>query len=473
MDDRQLQEILGDAGDHAGAFLWRRVCRDLDGPVRVALLCRDDATQRLATPLIEAHPAIDWVVVPLGDDDGDDVGLGVADRVLGCHAAVAATPYASALGSAEREALGLLARLGAPDRRVVLLVGRALVERLSDDPEAEAADVATRARQVAPEGWPVAEQERLTDWVDATRAQRRALALDQRRRFAELLLRDAHDRTRERAAATAAELARVDELLAAEDRALDEARRRGRRAAAHVLGAVRRETERLLVDLQDFLLRLEEDIEPQLAAVDDLATLRRVTPHWLQHVVEHWMEQRLSTWRADVLADLAEVGLSDDDTAHAELLVPALFPSPMRAEGGWAGRIGATVGLGGGAALALAGLWVPALVALTGGLAWSAFGTAARTAATRRKLHDAAVQAVRAMGSDAERLLRDQLRHVRTELDQLGEERASELARARATTRDDLAEQRAERARRRDEQQATLAALARHLEAFGAPEARE
>ena len=257
-------------------------------------------------------------------------------------------------------------------------------------------------------------------------------------------------------------------LLAAEDAALDQARQQGRRAAAHVLGAVRRETEQLLVDLQDFLLALEADLPAQVEAVDELATLRRVVPHWLQHVVESWIEQRLATWRSDVLTDLAEVGLSEEDTAYAELLVPALFPTPVQVEGGWAGRIGATVGLGGGAALALAGLWLPALVAITGGLAWSALGNSARTAATRRKVLDAATTAVRAMGTDAQRLLRDQIRHVSDQLDQLGEERAGELAAARAEARDDLTAQRQQRSLQLDQCEQVVATLDLHLNALGA-----
>ena len=83
LDDRALQDALGEAGDHAGAFLWRRVCRDLDGPVRVALLCRDDATARLADPVRAADDGVEWVLVPLGDSDGEEVGLGVADRLVG------------------------------------------------------------------------------------------------------------------------------------------------------------------------------------------------------------------------------------------------------------------------------------------------------------------------------------------------------------------------------------------------------
>ncbi len=466
MSDRSVQELLTEVGDHAGAFLWRRVCRDLEGPLRVALLARDDATARLARLALDGLD-LELVAVPLADEEADAMGLGLTDRLLGCHAALAVTPYANALGSAEREQLEALDPLALPQHRRLALVGRELLERLSDHPDEEAAQVQERARAVAPDHWPVSDTADARAWLEAAPAQRRAWAAEQRRQVARLLLRDALQHRREQASRARDELAQVESLLQAEDDALDEARKAGRRAAAHVLGAVRRETERLLVDLRDFLLMVEADLPEQLASVDDLPTLRRTVPHWLQHVVEGWIAERLSTWRADVEADLAEVGLTDADAAHAELLVPALFPAPVASEGGWAGRIGATVGLGGGAALALAGLWIPALIAATGGLAWSALGRAARTAESQRKLLEASVQAVRSMGDDAERLLRDQIRHVEQELDELGEERASELATARQGARRDLA---ARRAQRQAELEQADTLVTRLADALGASE---
>ena len=203
----------------------------------------------------------------------------------------------------------------------------------------------------------------------------------------------------------ATELGRVEGLLAAEEQALEAERKRGRRTAAHLLGAVRRQTERLLVDLRSFLLRLEADLPVQVESVDDLDAVKRTVPHWLHHVVEQWMASRLATWRVDVLTDLAELRLDDDDLDRAELLVPALHPSPVKSEGGWGKRIGITAAVGSGAALLVFGLWLPGLLALTGGIAWSALGRAAAEASTRRGLIDAATDAVRGMGHDADRLL--------------------------------------------------------------------
>lgn len=452
MSDRSLHALLTEVGDHAGAFLWRRVCRDLDGPLRVALLTRDERTTRLARQALADLP-LELVEVPIAGEEADALGLGVADRLLGCHAAVAATPYTTALGAVERTHLDALDPLAVPGPRRLALVGKSLLERLSDTPDEEAEQVRARVDALTPEGWPAADVADVAAWLEAHHGDRTAWATAQRRQVARLLLRDALRVRRDQLARAVAALAEVDALRAAEDAALDQARREGRRTAAHVLGAVRRETERLVVDLRDFLLALEADLPEQLAAVDDLAVLRRTVPHWLQHVATGWIADRLATWQRDVAADLAEVGLSDADAARAELLVPALFPAPVASEGGWGGRIGATIGLGGGAALALAGLWLPALVAATGGLAWGALGRDARLAESQRKLLDAAVKAVRALGDDAERLLRDQIRHVEAELDGLGEERAHEVAMARQATRAALEARHARHAAERDEVQ--------------------
>src|SRR5690606_23341216 len=109
-------------------------------------------------------------------------------------------------------------------------------------------------------------------------------------------------------------------------------RRRGERAAAHMLGAMRRNTEQMLVDLREFLVRLEADLPAQVEAVDDVDVVRRTLAHWLHHVVEAWMSDRLATWRADVLQELLEVQVDEAEIDRAELLVPALHPPPVRGE---------------------------------------------------------------------------------------------------------------------------------------------
>jgi hypothetical protein len=276
------------------------------------------------------------------------------------------------------------------------------------------------------------------------------LASERRRAAAEILLRDARRRADQAVTAAEAELARVDALLAAEDEALEAERIRGRRTAGHLLAAVRRNTEQLLLDLREFLVGLERDLAPQIDAVADLATVRQTLPHWLHHVVSGWMTDRLARWRADVLSDLADIRLEDGAIERAQLLVPALFPSPVRSDPAWGQRIGVTAAVGGGAALLLFGLWVPGLLALGGGLAWSALGRTAALAQTRRTLQDAAVEAVRGMAADGERLLRDQIRTLEDELEKLGEDRAGDLARDRSDTRARLEAERQARRQRRD-----------------------
>jgi hypothetical protein len=151
-----------------------------------------------------------------------------------------------------------------------------------------------------------------------------------------------------------------------------------------------------------------------------------------------------------VLSDLAEIRLEEGAIDRAQLLVPALFPSPVRGDPAWGQRIGVTAAVGGGAALLLFGMWVPGLLAITGGLAWSALGRAAATAQTRRALTEAAVDAVRRMGTDGERLLRDQIATLEEELRRLGDDRATELAKGRTDTRTALEAERQTRRQRRD-----------------------
>ena len=85
--DRGIQSALQAAGDHAGAFLWRRLCRDLDGPLRVTTVARSVAVLRRTAEALETTATLD--LVPLPDSADDEAGLGLQDRLLGCHALVA------------------------------------------------------------------------------------------------------------------------------------------------------------------------------------------------------------------------------------------------------------------------------------------------------------------------------------------------------------------------------------------------
>jgi hypothetical protein len=467
--ERVIQEALESAGDPAGAFLWRRVCRDLDGDLRVGVVSRDDAvTARTIRALsaIDVGPGlrVDWVPLHL-EPTGETLRptLGAIDRLLSVHALLWATPATAALGAEERAGMEAIVDAGAPTRRQVIVVDVDLVEKMSDQPEQEVRDVLERVRALCDEDWGVAVSGDCREWVDALRADRVRVARDRRRTVAAVLLRDARRRAEAAVAGATEELERVRALVAAEDEKLDVERRRGRRTAAHLLGATRRHTERLLVDLRAFLLRLEADMAAQVEAVDDLQTVKATLPHWLHHVVEQWMGDRLAMWRADVLLDLAELDLAPEDLDRAELLVPAIHAAPVRVEGGWGQRIGITAAVGSGAALLAFGMWIPGLLAVTGGLAWSALGRRAAAAHNRRALADAATDAVRKMGTDADRLLRDQIATLEDELSRLGDERASELGRAREAQRKQLEGERATREQRVGTLQQVLADLDRRI----------
>jgi hypothetical protein len=436
--DRRVQQALDEAGDTTSALLWRRVCHDLEGAVTIGLLAADDASLRSLRRGVQAmgRDDIHLVDIPV-DDDASAPSLGAEDRLLACHVLAAATPYPRALGSEERTRLAAITSV-APRHRRVVLVGRDLLERLSDRPDEEAAEVLERAEAIAPDGWTVCPEDSLAAWLEPLLADRGALARERRHQVARLLLSGAAESLGSDRERLAAERVELTSLLDAEDDALDDARREARRTAAHVLAAVRRHTDALLVELRAFLTELERDVPDQAEAIESLALLRRTLPHWLHHVVEDWLVGRLARWRIELARDLEEVGVDRAVAARAELVVPAMAPGPVHADGSWTSRLGATAAMGGGAALLLAGLWFPALVALTGGLAWSTLGRSARDAESRRNVVDAAIEALRAMASDAERLLSDQLDHVEKQLADLEEEAARDHADARHAIRSRL-----------------------------------
>lgn len=470
-DPRDIQQALQEAGDHAGAFLWRRVCRDLDGELRVVVAAREIGTaRRLVAQLQEALPAITWTALHLeaqGDPAADPTPtLGAQDRLLGAHVLIWATPLTAALGAWERRALAALEGAGAPHVRAVTLADGHLLDRLSDDPEREGAEVRARVASLLPDGWALLDAADTAPWVARADTERGTVARVRRAAVGHLLLADALRGLDDQVTRAGGDLARAEELLAAEDATVAEARRRGERAAAHLLGAMRRQTQQLLVDLRGFLLQLEADLPGQVDAVEDVDTVRRALAHWLHHVVEAWMADRLGLWRAEVLRDLAEVQLDDSDIDRAELLVPALHPSPVRGDPQWATRLGATAAMGGGAALLLMGLWIPGLMAVTGGLAWSALAQRSQEVATRKKLIETAIDAVRQMSCDAERLLGDQIRQLEEELAHLGEDRARAIADVRAAPRAELEDQRARRSARLDEVAGIRARLVARVDAL-------
>jgi hypothetical protein len=468
--ERVIQEALEAAGDPAGAFVWRRVCRDLDGEIRIGVVAREEGvTGRAIRALVSRFPAVDWVALRLeGADEGLRPTLGAIDRLWSVHALVWATPATAPLGAEERSGMTAIVAAGAPDRRVVMLSDTDLLEKMADDPEAELSEVALRVRSLCGPGWEVKRMSEVDSFVEGLRSDQVSVSRERRRAVAGVLLRDCRVRAEQAVSVAREELGRVDSLLVAEDERLDAERKRGRRTAAHLLGAMRRHTELLLVHLRTFLHELEADLGPQIDSIPDLDVVRHTLPHWLHHVVEQWIGDRLASWRAEVLADLADLNLSEMDLARAELLVPALHPAPVRTEAGWAQRLGVTAAVGGGAALLAFGLWIPGVLALTGGIAWSALGRHAAQASTRRALQEAATDAVRQMAQDADRLLRDQIQTLENELERLGEDRATELGRAREGQRRQLEHDRLVRTQRLTHLEEVLGTLERRIVAMHA-----
>lgn len=467
--ERLIQDALHAAGDPGGAFLWRRVCRDLDGDLRIGVVAREELLAQRVVRALSHEVDAELVVLRL-EQTGDEAfspSLGAQDRLLGVHALVWATPATAPMAAGERDAMSALIEAGAPRRRAVAIADLELLAQMSDEPEREAAEVVRRVHALAAEDWEVMRIAEILNWIAATREQHTELIGSRRRTVAGLLLREARRSAAASAEQAHTEVERVDELLAQEDHVLDEARAAGARVAAHILGAMRRETESLLVDLRDFLVTLENDLPGQVEAVPDLDRLRRTLPHWLHRVVEEWMETRLADWRSRVLADLAEVHLDEADLDRASLLVPALQPPPMRPDANWGQRIGVTAAVGGGAAMVVLGYWVPGLLAVTGGIAWSALGSRAAEATNRRALIDAAIDAVRGMGQEADRLLRQQIQALEDELDRLGEDRADALALDRSLQRAELQAQRTARHERARALSEVLDDLDRRIAALG------
>lgn len=450
--ERLIQEALEEAGDPAGAFLWRRVCRDLDGDLRIGVISRDEAvTSRTMRELRAVGDRVELVPMRL-EPEGEALAptLGAIDRLLSVHALVWATPATAPLGAEERAGMEAVIEAGAPEHRIVVLADEALVAQMADDPDAEIGEVLVRVRSLCGESWPVERVPGVGPFLERLSGDRVAITRARRRAVARVLLRDASARAEQAVVQATEELDRVLSLQQSEDDKLDAERRRGQRTAAHLLGAMRRQTEHLLMDLRSFLHRLEADLPAQVESVRSVVTLRHTLPHWLHHVVERWMVDRLASWRAAVLADLSELELAAADLDRADLLVPALHTAPVRSERGWGQRIGVTAAVGGGAALVAFGMWLPGLLAVTTGIAWSALGRQAAQASTRRGLIDAATEAIRQMGQDADRLLRDQIKSLEDELERLGDDRASDLAKTRAEQRSSLERERQTRQQRLD-----------------------
>jgi hypothetical protein len=419
-----LESWLRSDGDPAGAALWRRWCELLAGPVRIGVAGRETGIVARTAARIGAC-AVPIVVEGIP-------GPGVQDRLLGVHAIAWATPVTSALGAEERETLASLEALGAPGARWIALADQHLLERVADDPPRELAEVRARVDAVA--SWPLVDDpSELADRLERDPDLRS-------RRFAEVarvLMADARARSSADLARADAEIARVSGLLDGEDAQLDAVLRAASRSAAHLLGAVRRQIELLLVDLDDFLVALERGLPAEIDATLDVDLARRALPHWLQQVVEGWLSDRLAAAQAALVVDLQGV-VEASELDRISLVLPLVHPGEVRGEAQWGARLGATAALGSGAALLLLGLWIPGLAAIAGGAVWSAVGQGARVEATRARLVETGTSAIRRLGVDASTLLREQLEWIGREADRIGPERREEARAQRADVRASL-----------------------------------
>lgn len=436
--ERQVAELLQWAGDHGGAFLWRRICRDLSGGLRIGVASRDAAVSQRLIDGLSGVDRVEWVPLVLGDAEAS---LGAQDRLLGVHALLWATNLTAPLGAQERAAIEDLVSVGSPSRAAVVLADWHLLDKLSDDPESEGTEIRERAGNLLPEDWALMIPDELGPWVDEARGDLWQLVRERRSTISQMLLTDAVTRATSAIEEAERSLAEVQGLVDAEDAALEEIRTRGKRAATHLLSAVKRQTQRLQVDLGEFLHELEGRLPVEIESIEDLGLLRHALPHWLQHVVERWLGDRLGQWRADVSADLTDLPLTDDDLVRAELLVPAVQPPLIAGERDWTTRLGATAALGSGAALLMLGLWAPALLFVGGGLGFSALRTGARKARTRQALLESATLAVRQLGPELNKVLEDQVRATEDALGDLGDERAQAHAEAQLDVRSELERQ--------------------------------
>lgn len=434
-----VDAALRRADDAAAAMIWRRTCRELASGPRIGV---GALTAALASRTGAALPEGGLGKAVLGYDPGEapeSVPPMVRDAFLGVHACVWATPAAQPLGARERAAIDAITRSTGLERGLILVVDPQVIERMSDDPAAELEQIVARIHAEAPDGWSVAVAG--TPEVDAFLASVRtdldALGGSRHRAVARLLLDDARDGLVDLVTREADALSRHEAALASEEETSRRARAAGERAAVHTLGVLRRRTEELRLDMRAFLRDLEVDLGPQVEAAPDVEAARRALPHWLESVVQSWLRDRLGTWRAQVRDDLRHVTLADEALTHAELLLPALHPAPVPSQGRWRRALGLSAGVGGAALLAAFQLWIPALIAVGGGVAWSMLDRDSEEA-RRDRLIEVGREAVRQLGLDADRVLGEQLQRFEDQLASLGEVRAARIDAERAPVREQL-----------------------------------
>jgi hypothetical protein len=408
LDVRALEQALVDAGDPAAAGVWRHAARRLVERPTVVVLGTDGAVAGRLARALGGGGEVGFDAVVLS---GGALDPGVEDRLLGAHAVVWATPFTAPLGAEERRLMTELVASGAPSTRLVVVANLAALASVSDDPEGERQAILTRVRHLVPAGWSLVDEADAKDQLG--RASAHTERIEARRvEVARRLVGGARDAALRRAgeAAAQADAARVSAEACRAD--AGGALRTLERVSAHVLASVRRRSEGMLLELAGFFDGLHADVGPQIAAVSD--------------VVEGAIRDAVADWRAGVLADLDEVDVDRGALDAVGMVVPMLHPGAVRDDAGWStARIGATATLGGGVVLFLAGLWLPAVAAVGGGVVWGALAERAASENGQERLIEAARGAVRRLARDADAQLRAQLATMEVELARLADARAA------------------------------------------------
>ncbi|TVQ93227.1 MAG: hypothetical protein EA397_05485 [Deltaproteobacteria bacterium] len=432
---RDVEAVLRTAGDPELVHLWRRSCRELSVSPRLAVIGLSAAEAAQALPSLEGLGAAAMGIDPSPDEP--HLEEAARDPLLGVHGVVWTTQATQPLGERERRALSLILRDAKPALAWVWLRGVDLLDKLSDDPEAERAQILDRLRALVPAPVQILDPSEVSSLAKALRARHRPLTHERQAIVAQILLSQARQRLDADREHTRAAVARLEAALAEEDEALDKARTAGRRAATYTLGAVTTHTHTVRSRVRDFLLELEADLEAQIASVADVETARRVLPHWIEHVVRLHLQDQITAWRRVVHAEVSKIDASDRALAHAELLMPPIHPSPFPVQGRWRRAVGLSAGVGGAVLLATLQLWIPAALAAAGGVAWSVIDRDPQDA-QRDRLVDRARRAVRDLSSDIDKVLGTQIQGFEQALAQLGDHEAERLAADRAEVRDAL-----------------------------------
>lgn len=375
--ERMIETALGQAGDFAGAALWRQASEQLSSGVRVAVLGIDPRSVRDAmASLPDTLTPVPLVV----QEDAD----AISETLLGVHAAVWATPATGPLSATERLAMQ---DLDAPIQRAVVLTRLDVLSQLSDDPDAEKHAIVSRVDALCQDGWHCPES--VQDWTAGLLANRSALVAASRVRLATVVLTNARlhtdldladmDRTRARLQED------VDRLRSQDD----EARAQASATARHVLGGLVRHTAELTRRWQSFTTELRAALPQELAAVEAGSVDADVVSAWLAHVLDTWLTDASAQWEQDLAADLAGVA-SERWLSALHLLITPVTLSGVARTPGWRHRLLVTGALGGGATLAVAGFWTPGLTLVAGGAALAGLRRLRQSSSTEQLITAAA-----------------------------------------------------------------------------------